>query len=72
MFYDQKSPYYFFTNLSPHPVAYNGEMYPTAEHLFQAFKVSLIISQLDLNLHLAVSGISSEYRQNDQTFPKTQ
>ncbi|KAJ7919322.1 hypothetical protein B0H13DRAFT_250359 [Mycena leptocephala] len=38
MFYNQKSPYYFFTNLSPHPVAYNGEMYPTAEHLFQAFK----------------------------------
>ncbi|KAJ7045058.1 hypothetical protein C8F04DRAFT_940868 [Mycena alexandri] len=38
LFYDQRNPYYSFTNLSPHPVAFNGEMYPTSEHLFQAFK----------------------------------
>ncbi|KAJ6541805.1 hypothetical protein B0H19DRAFT_1174732 [Mycena capillaripes] len=37
-FYDHKNPYYCFTNLSAHPIAYNGEMYPTSDHLFQAFK----------------------------------
>ncbi|KAJ7776891.1 hypothetical protein DFH07DRAFT_798105 [Mycena maculata] len=30
--------YYCFTNLSPHPVKYNGKKYATSEHLFQAFK----------------------------------
>ncbi|KAJ7475443.1 hypothetical protein B0H11DRAFT_2033640 [Mycena galericulata] len=38
LFYEQGRPYYWLTNLSPHPVAYEGKMYPTAEHLFQAFK----------------------------------
>ncbi|KAJ7757552.1 hypothetical protein B0H16DRAFT_1537045 [Mycena metata] len=38
LFYEQRNPYYSFTNLSPHAVAFNGEMYPTSEHLFQAFK----------------------------------
>jgi predicted NAD-dependent protein-ADP-ribosyltransferase YbiA (DUF1768 family) len=32
LFYDQKNPWYCFANLSGHPVAYNGEMYPTSEH----------------------------------------
>ncbi|KAJ7157175.1 hypothetical protein C8R46DRAFT_909522, partial [Mycena filopes] len=41
LFYEQKNPYYCFTNLSPHPIAFNGEMYPTSEHLFQALKVSV-------------------------------
>ncbi|KAJ7722005.1 hypothetical protein B0H16DRAFT_1227936, partial [Mycena metata] len=27
-----------FINQSPHPIMYNGKVYPTAEHLFQAFK----------------------------------
>ncbi|KAJ6495952.1 DUF1768-domain-containing protein [Mycena vulgaris] len=31
-------PYYGFTNSSAHPVKYNGKVYPTSEHLFQAFK----------------------------------
>ncbi|KAJ7146330.1 hypothetical protein C8R44DRAFT_12370 [Mycena epipterygia] len=38
LFYKQHLPHYGFTNLSPHPVGYDGEMYPTSEHLFQAFK----------------------------------
>ncbi|KAJ8088531.1 hypothetical protein PM082_022604 [Marasmius tenuissimus] len=37
-FYHKQDPYYGFTNFSPHPVAYNGELYPTSEHLFQSFK----------------------------------
>ncbi len=39
LFYDKDKPYYFFTNFSAHPVVYNGERYPTSEHLFQSFKV---------------------------------
>lgn len=38
-FYDKTKPYYGFTNFSGHPVVYRGNMYPTSEHLFQAFKV---------------------------------
>ncbi|KAK0194012.1 hypothetical protein F5146DRAFT_415204 [Armillaria mellea] len=38
LFYDKDKPYYFFTNFSAHPVVYNGERYPTSEHLFQSFK----------------------------------
>ncbi|KAG7089289.1 hypothetical protein E1B28_010987 [Marasmius oreades] len=37
-FYHKRDPYYGFTNFSPHPVNYNGELYPTSEHLFQSFK----------------------------------
>ncbi|KAL0574141.1 hypothetical protein V5O48_007804 [Marasmius crinis-equi] len=37
-FYHKHDPYYGFTNFSPHPIAYNGELYPTSEHLFQSFK----------------------------------
>ncbi|KAF9260052.1 DUF1768-domain-containing protein [Marasmius fiardii PR-910] len=37
-FYHKHDPYYGFTNFSSHPVNYNGELYPTSEHLFQAFK----------------------------------
>ncbi|KAI0266410.1 hypothetical protein BC834DRAFT_874448 [Gloeopeniophorella convolvens] len=37
-FYDADKPYYEFTNFSPHPVEYDGRVYPTAEHLYQAFK----------------------------------
>lgn len=39
LFYDKDKPYYEFTNFSPHPVYYNGQRYPTSEHLFQSFKV---------------------------------
>ncbi|KAG7451394.1 DUF1768-domain-containing protein [Guyanagaster necrorhizus] len=38
LFYDKDKPFYFFTNFSAHPVIYNGERYPTSEHLFQSFK----------------------------------
>jgi len=37
-FYHAKDPHYGFTNFSAHPVVYNGETYPTSEHLFQSFK----------------------------------
>ncbi|KAK0205005.1 hypothetical protein DFS33DRAFT_1324655 [Desarmillaria ectypa] len=38
LFYDKDKPFYFFTNFSAHSVVYNGERYPTSEHLFQSFK----------------------------------
>ncbi|KAJ6601252.1 DUF1768-domain-containing protein [Mycena vulgaris] len=38
LFYERNDPHYGFTNFSPHPVVYNGKVYPTSEHLFQAFK----------------------------------
>lgn len=44
LFYDKHKPYYEFTNFSPHEVVYEGKRYPTSEHLFQAFKVSLVTS----------------------------
>ncbi|KAF8211020.1 hypothetical protein K438DRAFT_1569801 [Mycena galopus ATCC 62051] len=34
----RKTPYAGLSTRSPHPVTYNGKQYPTAEHLFQAFK----------------------------------
>ncbi|KAL1705169.1 hypothetical protein EV121DRAFT_258872 [Schizophyllum commune] len=37
-FYDRDKPHYGFTNFSPHPVKYKDAVYPTSEHLFQAFK----------------------------------
>jgi len=37
-FYDKSKGYYEFTNFSPHPVKYKGNIYPTSEHLYQAFK----------------------------------
>lgn len=42
LFYDKHKPYYEFTNFSPHEVVFEGKRYPTSEHLFQAFKVSLV------------------------------
>jgi hypothetical protein len=40
LFYNKHEPYYGFTNFSPHSVMFEGKLYPTSEHLFQAFKVS--------------------------------
>ncbi|KAF8504552.1 DUF1768-domain-containing protein [Russula emetica] len=37
-FYDSDKPYFEFTGFSNHPIEYHGLVYPTAEHLFQAFK----------------------------------
>ncbi|KAH9975492.1 hypothetical protein BGW80DRAFT_1297325, partial [Lactifluus volemus] len=37
-FYDSNKPYYELTCFSDYPVEYHGHIYPTAEHLFQAFK----------------------------------
>jgi hypothetical protein len=44
LFYHKHDPHYGFTNFSPHPVNYNGKVYPTSEHLFQSFKVCLRFS----------------------------
>lgn len=41
LFYHKHKPYYGFTNFSAHQVMYNRKRYPTSEHLFQSFKVSL-------------------------------
>ena len=41
LFYHKHNPYYGFTNFSPHSVTYNGKRYPTSEHLFQSFKVTI-------------------------------
>ncbi|KAJ6486057.1 hypothetical protein C8R47DRAFT_1047608 [Mycena vitilis] len=38
LFYHRSDPHYGFTNFSPHRVHYDGKVYPTSEHLFQAFK----------------------------------
>jgi len=37
-FYNKEDPHYGFTNFSPHKVEFEGKIYPTSEHLFQAFK----------------------------------
>jgi len=37
-FYESTRPHYGFTNFSPHEVTFRGKLYPTSEHLFQAFK----------------------------------
>lgn len=42
LFYHKHNPYYGFTNFSPHPVIYNSKKYPTSEHLFQSFKVTVV------------------------------
>ena len=38
-FYHKYEPHYGFTNFSDHPVTYEGQVYPTSEHLFQSLKV---------------------------------
>ncbi|KAA1474730.1 DUF1768-domain-containing protein [Dentipellis sp. KUC8613] len=38
LFYHRDDPHFGFTNFSDHPVEYDGAVYPTSEHLFQAFK----------------------------------
>ncbi|TRM64439.1 DUF1768-domain-containing protein, partial [Schizophyllum amplum] len=38
LFHDKRKPHYGFTNLSKHNVFYDGKLYPTSEHLFQALK----------------------------------
>ncbi|KAJ7123141.1 hypothetical protein C8R44DRAFT_705010 [Mycena epipterygia] len=37
-FQPRQKQYRGFTNLSAHPVKYNGKEYPSSEHLYQAFK----------------------------------
>jgi len=37
-FYHRGEPFFEFTNFSLHAVEYDGKIYATAEHLFQAFK----------------------------------
>ena len=41
LFYHKHDPHYGFTNFSDHHVVYKGKKYPTSEHLFQSFKVSV-------------------------------
>ncbi|TFY71719.1 hypothetical protein EVG20_g1286 [Dentipellis fragilis] len=38
LFYHRNDPHFGFTNFSDHPIEYHGVIYPTSEHLFQAFK----------------------------------
>ncbi|KZT64781.1 DUF1768-domain-containing protein [Daedalea quercina L-15889] len=37
-FYDSNAPYYEFTNFASYAIHWDGHMYPSAEHLFQAHK----------------------------------
>ncbi|KAH9932375.1 uncharacterized protein B0H18DRAFT_1137707 [Fomitopsis serialis] len=37
-FYHRDEPYYEFTNFAPYAIHWDGRMYPTTEHLFQAHK----------------------------------
>lgn len=39
LFYDERKPYYGFSNSAPYSVLYRGRKYPTAEHLYHSFKV---------------------------------
>ena len=38
LFYDEKKPYFGFSNKSPYSIVYRGRKYPTAEHLYHALK----------------------------------
>ncbi|EKM52566.1 uncharacterized protein PHACADRAFT_66300, partial [Phanerochaete carnosa HHB-10118-sp] len=38
LFYERGQPYYEFTNFAPYTVEFDGKVYPTSEHLFQAYK----------------------------------
>ncbi|EIM82324.1 DUF1768-domain-containing protein [Stereum hirsutum FP-91666 SS1] len=38
LFYHRTEPHFGFTNFSAHLVEYDGRVYPTSEHLFQALK----------------------------------
>lgn len=40
LFYDEGKPYYEFSNFYPSSVEYNGKIYSTSEHLYQAQKFS--------------------------------
>ena len=50
LFYDQRKPYFGFSNKSPYPITYRNRKYPTAEHLYHAMKVTAPISQVGLQL----------------------
>jgi ribA/ribD-fused uncharacterized protein len=52
-----KDAYGWFSNMSPHPVKWSGETYPTAEHLFQALR----FDQTNPNhaLHVAIRAVKS-------------
>ena len=62
-FYHKHDPYYGFTNFSPHSVVYQGKIYPTSEHLFQSFKVSLfyLFKAVTLMVLLVVPRPSSRF-----------
>ncbi|KAI0715567.1 DUF1768-domain-containing protein [Fomitopsis betulina] len=49
-FYHRNEPYFEFTNFSLHPIEWDGYIYPTAEHLFQAHK--FMIDRPDLVTHI--------------------
>jgi len=55
LFYHRHDPHYGFTNFSAHPVFYNGKRYPTSEHLFQSFKVCLVLHFRDHQLTIRSS-----------------
>jgi len=38
LFYERDQPYYDFTNFAEYPIKLDNAVYPTSEHLFQAFK----------------------------------
>jgi hypothetical protein len=44
LFYHRHEPHFGFTNFAEYPVEYEGRIYPTSEHLFQAFKVWVSLS----------------------------
>ncbi|KAH8100871.1 hypothetical protein BXZ70DRAFT_907037 [Cristinia sonorae] len=62
LFYDEKKPYFAFSNRSPYSVVYKGRKYPTAEHLYHALKfehhrpdISEIIRTCSSRANVAIS-----------------
>ncbi|GJE86572.1 NADAR family protein [Phanerochaete sordida] len=55
LFYEKDKPYYEFTNFAPYPVEFQGKIYPTSEHLFQASKFLDADPQLSETIRTAPS-----------------
>ena len=57
---------YCLDNFSPHSIVYNGQKYPTAEHLYQALKFDnpkIVAEIIDANSPLQAKIIASKYKQ---------
>ncbi|KAG8796738.1 hypothetical protein FRC17_007957, partial [Serendipita sp. 399] len=72
LFHQKTSSYNEFTNFANYEIVYEGRVYPTSEHLFQAFKVSNLFADDHHNdvLGLSFSIIATPF-QNSHLWPIT-